>query len=190
MKRYVKSAVINISDEDISIQEEMCRNPSTDSFTLQQLSNSDSPSIRSKVAAHPNTDKETLIKLSQDNYGFVRDDVAGNPNTPVEVLRELAEDYDRQVQIAVAKNPNIPADLIDYFAYHSTCVAAILKNPACPRYIVEDFANSDDGDLRYFVAKSKITPEDILRKLTEDPDWEISEAAFETLGKLSDGTEQ
>ena len=84
MKRYIKSAIIKLSDEDVV----------------------------SRMTIATNTDDaEILRELSKDSDPDVRINVADNENTPEDVLRELANDF--WADFAVARNPNTPDDVLE-----------------------------------------------------------------------------
>ena len=61
---------------------EQARNPNTDPYILDVLSNNTYWAARVGVAINPNTPPETLERLSYDEYWDVRCVVIKNPNTP------------------------------------------------------------------------------------------------------------
>lgn len=111
MKRYIKSAVKDVLDENHYTQRDIAR-LSNFPRQLMQLGASDDESVRYEVAANPSTSAEVLVKLSKDKDSDVRYKVALNPNTPVDCLREMFEQDRFNVDGALAHNPNTPTDIL------------------------------------------------------------------------------
>ena len=84
MKRYIKSAILPLSE---------------DYDTCSAIAHSD------------DTSNEFLSELSRSPYDTIRIAVAKNPNTPVSVLYQLAKDTSVAVRNAVLQNNNIPKEL-------------------------------------------------------------------------------
>lgn len=167
MKRYIKSAVRNLSNESSDEQYIMLKNNYiTRPEQLAELANSDSYSIRKEVARNPNTPADILKELSRDSAGYYV--VGRNPSTPVEVLWEYAkdtEDCDRWV--AVAENPNCPPEILEYLMHEpyvqylvvvhpNTSIDTLKQIVANPnRYNVFDFGE-DDGNAIMDKAKERL----------------------------------
>ena len=111
MKRYIKSAVRGILEEDYTTQSRLATQ-SVYPRELTELANSSDESVRYDVAANPSTSAEVLVKLSQDKDPDVQYKVALNPNTPVDCLREMFEQSQFSVDGALAHNPNTPTDIL------------------------------------------------------------------------------
>lgn len=135
MKKYIKSAVKSLSEDDIYTKYEVAQrstrkedlwllakdsnwdirhtltyNENLPADILTYLANDSMPSIRCRVAAHPNTPSDTLSLLIYDGSSDVRRNVAQNPNTPIEILYKLAEDSNRSVRAALVQNSSLPMD--------------------------------------------------------------------------------
>ena len=192
MKRYIKSAVADISSEDPLAIHDMLNDKVTSDEILRQLAeiswDDDHLWIPQLIAAHPNAEADTLRTLYW-NYAdkFVRVYLASNVKTPQDILRNLAMDSWKEIRIDVAKNPNTPEDVLERLSQDGHCGYAIVRNPNLPRRLVEKMANSRDSDLRYYVASVETTPLDILEKLTNDSDFDVVTRAKSTLRKIHRG---
>ena len=74
MKRYIRAAVVDVSDED--------------------------DTLKLSIAEDPNTRPSTLKTLANDKHWSIRSAVAENPNTPTDVLQTLTNDPDLDVRTA------------------------------------------------------------------------------------------
>ena len=109
MKRYIRSAVGNINDEDFEVQREI---------------------------AVTTDDVENILQLYKNRNNH--SDVARNPNTPVEILRELAREtpasnngYSTSVFDSLACNPNSPSDVLSEISHKCEwhTLGIIMKHP-------------------------------------------------------------
>jgi len=85
MKRYIRAAIIPLSE--------------------------DSRSTKGAVAYEPTTRPGILAQLSNSHDWWVLEGVANNPNTSIEVLEQLAKHPDPDIRRAVLKNPMLPETL-------------------------------------------------------------------------------
>ena len=158
MKRYIKAAISDIGDEDLSDR---------------------------KYAAGHNTDNKALFEnLVKDPDRKVREQLAKNPNTPSEILKELSTDKSYLVRAAVAKNPNTPSDVLsnmvkvarpnftDYAdAQYLAVGAELFKNPNTP--MVDRISLLNASGMRYSmdalrnVARNKNTPMELLLAIAD-----------------------
>lgn len=137
MKRYIKSAIGSLSDEDLDARKEVARSGVSEQYTDQLISDSNQY-VRVEVAKNPNTSPELLTKLANDRSNKVKIAVAGNPNTPPEVLCKIRNNmgdfygegqsyyandslglgFDRRYIEALLKNNSTPIEyrkkIIDY----------------------------------------------------------------------------
>ena len=92
MKRYIRSAIQDILDEDREIKLKVIENPRTPVSTLSRLANDPDHRIRRSVADSPNNPPEVLAKLGDDPDSIVRSSVVANRNTPVDTILKLVDD--------------------------------------------------------------------------------------------------
>lgn len=142
MKRYIRSAVVNIKDESEETKWELARNPNLRPETLREIA--DSLSERSPWGAYVA--------------------VIENPNTPVDVLENLMRLYggDPQVSMTIACCPNVTSELLKYIYDHSlghrgilSCVAG---NPKTPEYILKKLSQNSYSYIRAKCADNPSTP--------------------------------
>lgn len=88
MKRYIKSAVKDLSSEDTRTRSLIALQPNSPRM-FEELANDPDELVRFQVARNKSTPVEILEKLAKDPYKLVRDAVYLNPNTPKEVAREI-----------------------------------------------------------------------------------------------------
>ena len=144
MKRYIQSAVVDISNEDRYVKSEVARNPNTPVELLRTLSTDSDEIVRRMVASNPATPPDTLRQLASDNEWPVLYEVAMNSNTPSDVLTDL---YNRNAFIniteAIASNPNTPSDILHKIADAGDMVwiLSLLYNPNLPKDIVDRFTS-------------------------------------------------
>lgn len=91
MKRYIKSAILNISDEH--------------------------PDTRFDIAVDEDTDWELLKDLIHDSDSWVRGAAFHNPNIPIPVLVEYSNYSDPAIMINIALNPNTPSNILNRYSY-------------------------------------------------------------------------
>ena len=111
MKRYIKSAVSDISNEDFEVQQEIAVTTDDVETILQLYKNRNN---HSEVARNPNTPIEILRKLAREtpasNTGYstsVFDNLAWNPNSPSDVLSEISHKCDWHTLGIIIKHPNV-----------------------------------------------------------------------------------
>ena len=140
MKKYVKSAVTSLLDEDISVQKELARSSDTDVKILRELSNSSNTWVRYFVAKNNNTPIDILDKLSKDSESAVRVGVAANSSTTTDILNRLAHDSDIQVRDALVNNPHVTEDMLEN---HQNDIESIKANIS--RIVGNAISNALDG---------------------------------------------
>ena len=181
MKRYIKSAIGSLSDEDLDARKEVARSDVSEQYTDQLISDSNQY-VRVEVAKNPNTSPELLTKLANDRSNKVKIAVAGNPNTPPEVLCKITENTvsairDHRFLTALLKNPSTPmvyckalVDDIYKFRYkfpkYSTYIELLRKlvsSKKTSKELVNYIESSEIELLRYWRQKApELYPEDYL----------------------------
>ena len=109
MKKYIKSAITPISDEDVVSRMTIAR-VSDDPEILRELAADPDDDVRIEVADNENTPEDVLRLLAEDSYADFA--VARNPKTPIDLLEELSESGDTSVRYSVAENPSTPPYLL------------------------------------------------------------------------------
>lgn len=93
MKRYISSAVKDLSNEDIYIRYTEAGS-SVRGDVLARLAEDTDERIRNKVATNPHTPIAVLEKLAKDPYTLVRRGVLINPSAPAKLILETANSLD------------------------------------------------------------------------------------------------
>lgn len=89
MKRYISSAVKDLSNEDIYIRYTEAGS-SVRGDVLAKLAEDTDERIRNKVATNPHTPIAVLEKLAKDPYTLVRRGVMINPSAPTNLVLDTA----------------------------------------------------------------------------------------------------
>lgn len=128
------------------------------------------PSDRAAVAAREDLPPTLLTRLADDFEGFVRTTVAENPSTPSDTLRRLARDHSVKVRRAVGSNPNIPLDLLFDLAPRTRLPLRLPRINRATEHELRGIATSRSAQVRALAAARPDLPDDLRRKLTDDPD--------------------
>ena len=192
MKRYIKSAIVPISDEDSNIRKEIAKSTSGDDLTVDQLSSDKDRKVREQLAKNPNTPIDTLRKLSTDKSYKVRTAVAKNPNTPSELLAEMSENakewaehthfydlYGTYPITALFKNLKTPIEwrikLLQSNRLTWDAIASVARGKKNPPELLSAIANyaflHNVSEVLTDIRKNPNTPPDILRKIYNKSAW-------------------
>lgn len=169
MKRYIKSAVKSLSEEDGRFQWELATDPNTGPRELEQLAQCSDWTVRSNVAKHPNVSVKTLTELSKDTVRSVLEGVTLNPKTPASVLLNLVySDY--SVASNIIDNPNVTAEILDKLADSSISGvrALVAEDTKTLPDTLSKLANDPDAPVRVRVAHNRNTTADTLDRLSTD----------------------
>lgn len=169
MKRYIRTAVTNVSDEDIYSRREIA-SKTDDVYLLRQLSEDNDPSVRASVARNQHTPIDILLKLTEDPIIPVRENL---------MMRD--EVLPLEVQMALASNtPGLRKLLLQYEDVDTEIINLlsndendIVREMAAikPRLSDENkirLSNDKDKYVRYELAKNRRLPLDIVVKLSTD----------------------
>ena len=173
MKRYIRSAVVNISDESDDIKRSVAMYPSTDADTLTALSKDPSPKVRLFVAYNTHTPTDALISLVNDSDSSVRQKALANPRLPTEELAKAVDERGGwELDICgVAENPNCPASILDALA-HKSRLEGVLLRIAKHHNVSEDtllYLSTNYSDaVRYSVVSNANTPLYIIEHMIDD----------------------
>lgn len=169
MKRYIRTAVTNVSDEDIYSRREIA-NKTDDVYLLQQLSEDEDSGIRASVARNQHTPIDILLKLAEDPIIPVRENL---------MMRD--EVLPLEVQMALAYNtPGLRKLLLQYEGVDTEIInllsndefPAVRKMAAIKSRLSDEnkirLSNDKDKYVRYELAKNRRLPLDIVVKLSTD----------------------
>lgn len=193
MKRYIKSTVRTLSEEDLPTKRELAHDPNTTPEVLEQLYYDNKSSldwetryyICLELAANPNTPMDVLEQLSDgikvDHR--IRREVAANPSTSVDILQKLVRGSGYDVCRAVAENPNVSEKLLRKIAslvpcehdkdMYSMMLCAVAENLKTPTDILEKLSQNPDHYVRAMVAANPNTPDEVLEELLQDEDYYV-----------------
>ena len=170
MKRYIRTAVTNVSDEDIYSRRELASS-TANVYLLDQLSEDIDPEIRCLVAANPNTPTDILIKLASDSM----------PRVP-EFLFMREAPLPLEVQKAIAYNcPGLRKLLLEYENVDTEIIEILsndelyyIREKAATKSRLSDeskirLSNDSDRYVRYALSKNSKLPLEAIRNLSKDP---------------------
>lgn len=196
MKRYIKSAVKSVSDENLEDQRSFINDPNTSPDMLRQLFEGRNASywredyyICLDLAKSPNTPIDILKQLSDREFDSnIRRCVAENPSTPADILVDMYNDgvVVMDVMYAIAGNPNTPSDLLDTLSMKHTSLEAfksdfdrlrayVASNPNTAPDTLDYLAYDDSPYVRWTVAANPNTPIDALKRLLEDDNVSVQD---------------
>lgn len=180
MKRYIKSAVKDILDEDPSYRRRAAHDSITDMRTYARLADDPDANNRANLADLTRTTPEMLEKLANDPERRVRVCVARNPNTPESALLKLARDPEYIVRYNVADRLyHIPDSvLVALLDAGDTEIEAEILTSMIRRVlfpgpeVYEKLAESKQLSTRRALAMDlgDSVPDSVMIKLMDDPD--------------------
>jgi hypothetical protein len=137
---------------------------------------------RRRAAQHPKLkDEAVLSSLANDPEAFVRTGAARNPNLPNKLIVKLSYDEDKKVRIAAKyQNVNIPEDaLIQRIEDEGDWAQGeVAKHPNLRRVdILKRLARHENYLVRLGVTENKHLPASIRKKLLNDPNEQVRNAA-------------
>jgi hypothetical protein len=179
MKRYIRSAILNLCSESIDIRVAISDDPNADPNYLTALAKDGISDIRIRVAKNPNTPISALKELAADPNFNVRDALSFRKDLPTDVLEILAKS-NRIDELAmldrIARSNNITENiLIDTLLRdnkdHDRAYVISRSEKATEKVLrhIFDYCYSD-ASILHRVAKNPNTPEDVLQKIAQHPD--------------------
>lgn len=156
MKRYIKSAVADVSDEDMDSRKEIAKSTTANVAMLEKLSRDSDRRIREQIAKNPNTPIDVLEQLSTDKSYLVRMQIARNPNTPASLLSQMVKNEKTFYEGKKYRNLEVFWEL--------------LKNENTPledRITIakDEYSMKYASDVKEFLARKKSTPTEILEAI-------------------------
>ena len=192
MKRYIKSAIVPLSEEDLSTKRQISRE--SDPEILEQLfyDNINSDDWETKyfvclgLAQNPNTPREILMQLASNwrTDSRILQAMALNPAADIEILQKLKTYKLLSINSAIAQNPNVTEELLFELANYpmhpwdpkddySMMLCHIASNPKTPPELLAQLATNEDPYVRSWVARNPHTPLDTLKLLLKDANYMI-----------------
>ena len=169
MKRYIKAAIYDLSNEDAETKMDLAFSPDTSVEMFKQLAEAD---IRLCVVASPYAPRDVVDKILFDNPNerFL-EKVALCLETPPDILDILATNDSVAVRAAVAKNPKVsPKTLSDLSEDFTPAIRwTVAGNISTPVSVLETLSTDYDYNVRGEVADNSSTPPDLVKKLLNDP---------------------
>jgi hypothetical protein len=177
---------------DAALRWSVAGNPSLDAESIERLARSRDTSILFQLAQNPATNATTLQRLARRRGGIdnsdqedsisnlLRESVAKHPNTPPEVLEKLSDDERLSVTYFAIRNPNMPEESLARFADDPNEIVRIClarKQFARSGEILQKLACDESRFVRWVAASNPLMPDDILKKLAEDPEEIVRKAA-------------
>ena len=136
---------------------------------------------RQLAVRHPNTDGETLAQLLCDAEPKIREWAAVHPNLPPEVKSDLVRaGAGTDLQGIAPPDPSLPSEALYRISQLGPWGAwVVANNPYAPPELLDLLAESDDRQVRIFVARNPSTPATTLKRLEEDAVDQVREVARE-----------
>ncbi len=196
MKRYIKSAIYNITDEDYNTRWELAKSPDTSPEILTQLAEDYEPQISYKALCNPSTPPEVLKKFvdiapNSYNYSGTKAELAmTNPSMPVEVLSNL--DKYKHLWDVIAVNKNTPTktlvrliELADSM-HDLQLLSHIAMNPNAPKQFLLRMINTDSRPNHCALAKNPKLSHTMQVKLARSDDRWVRENLASNPGVATD----
>ena len=116
MKRYIKSVVSNILDEDLDTRREIAKDTHTSLDVLRTLMSDSDYQVRHKVASNPNTTPDMLDVLVFDSSSWVRQSAAfqykDKYTIPVDTLTKMANHADTYLRYTASQCDSLGIELL------------------------------------------------------------------------------
>lgn len=188
MKRYIKSAVVNVSEMSWQEKGDFARDPEASPNILRQIFSSCDASetaLLSYLATNPSTPVDVLSAMADMNDQELHKDLLYNENLPKEILDRLASEDNYTIQYGIAQHHNTSAKTLRRLVSHNNrydILSQVVTNPNVTLSIALA-ALKKSPDVR--VADRYNTPVEVLEKLAEDDEWLVAQEAKNTLAMLS-----
>ena len=193
MKRYIKSAIANLGNEDLDSRIAIAKDPNTPLDVLEMLSNDRSYKVRLRVIKNPNATPELLARMAEQvlplcgGWGKTSYQIdlcaalVGNQNTPMDWrLKLLNTPVGSQCVYnltTLARGKNTPAEILTMMAdifidrqHNSDVLEYITRNPNTPVDTLRKINDAFGHHYRTYTALSKNpnTPGDVLLGLLQN----------------------
>lgn len=188
MKRYIKSAIADLSTEDVAARAEIALDPNTSPAALEQLAHDWYVGVRWHVANNPNTPESALKLLATDQNFGVREIVAKREDLSVDILAALANSSDITILDKVARNKNVTdeilMDMLSRDTKDNDVAYVVSRTEMASSEVLRHIFDTCPEDVCILrrLAKNPNTPEDILITLADNPDSWVYVPAKKRLG--------
>jgi hypothetical protein len=134
---------------------------------------------RQLAVRHPNTDADTLAHLLCDGEPKIREWAAVHPNLPPETKRDLVRaGSGTDLQGIAPPDPDLPPEVLYRISRLGSWGAwVVANNPYAPEELLDKLADSDDWQVRVFVARNPSAPVMTVERLEKDLVEKVSQAA-------------
>ncbi len=169
---------------DKLIKVALAENSSTPPEILNKLSRSFNRYILREIVDNPSTPSKALRRLFYLTNSKFNKFIASNPNTPKDIMKKLANIKDGEIIRRIVQNPNAPSEVLDKLAkkYGNYIMCQnIASNPNTLPETLRELEKNSCGFVLVNIAKNINTPEDVLMRLIDNEDVDISSNAKNTL---------
>ena len=192
MKRYIKAAVVHLTDEDPAIIRSIARNSEDVEVLRDIFDNFGNPKDYEyfyclDLANNENTPQDILTKLADFRYDSrIRASVAENPNTPIATLYDLTKYSYEDILRGIARNTNAPPELLSKISDVSAhnywpCVYVAYNYNTAMEDLIK-LSTHWQADVRYAIVKNPNTPMAVIVNMINDPNMDVRNAVLERLG--------
>ena len=191
MKRYIKSAVNPISEEDYDVKMEIAKNPNTSTDTLIELADVGSNKetnliLLRRVCEHPNMTLDALLTIREKHPSFVVDEYLAIRTADPDLLDELADtDNDFFLLNLIVKNPNTSIDtLLKLYRTYRNVISRITvelsKRRDISAEVIDDLIEDSTVDSYDDVSRAVLMNLIFAPNLTQEQLTRIANFAIET----------
>ena len=184
MKRYIRAAVNDLSNESEDFLFELAGDPHTDSRTLRQLFDCVGPGDSTFYHAlrNPNTPADILEEQSYSGNERTRECVAANRSTSADVLRRLAKDNSYYVKMYIQINPSTPMDVLQELMNSDSFqdYQYILQNPSATEDMLRELVRRLPSEI-HRISRNPNAPVDLLQQIARHRNNVFGDQARENL---------
>lgn len=186
-----------------AIHRALLANPNTPPALLAKIAQSGDPEFKEILARHQNTPPEILRSLAGDSDPQVHKNLAGNPSTPKDVVEQLISRGDDELLYYCSFRKDLSAEAVKelVFKRKAGLLQPLLNNYVLDRELQLSLLQLEHGALRLAeyphcaedilrllstwplscvrgaVACHPQVPEEVLNRLSQDPDCSVRESA-------------
>lgn len=184
MKRYIRTDIVDLGDENEDIKRDMAKDPETQPRALSRLAQDRSRSVRYEAAGNRNMDLSTRQALVDDSDSGVSYVAIHYGDWDPAYLDQLVHGPNgRKYEQAVAQHKDTSAKTLswladkcfssdinsDQYKYHNMYIIhGVASNRNTPPETLAKLATSPEYETRMRVANNDNTPSDVLWKLAKD----------------------
>lgn len=112
MKRYIRSDVFDLSNEDAETRKDIAVKTARE-HNMYELSEDPDEVVRQYLAHNKNLPEDLIVKLASDYSAKVREAIAEHPNLPHDLLLKFSEDPLPLIRLSTLYNPNVTQDIVE-----------------------------------------------------------------------------